>query len=292
MKTGISAALLAHYLSGTTTLCTIWTVTLTNNTVLYFTDHDQDVPYGGHLYLSTTGYTPSAVDSSSELNPDNLELAGFLSSPSITEADIHSGIWDYAHIEIAEINYLDETMGKNILRTGTLGQVKGGRTRFTAELRGLMQAYTRTIVRVTTKECTADLGDARCKINLALFTINGTVSTVDTTTNQSFTFTGSVGPGTADGYFDGGLVTWLNGRNAGLKMEVKSYQYSPGSPYPVLLVEQMPYPIGPGDTFAMSAGCSKRWDVDCRDKFNNIINFRGFKDVPGSDAYQVGGENR
>jgi uncharacterized phage protein (TIGR02218 family) len=276
----IPIALLQHYQSGCTTLCTIWTITLTNGTQHFFTDHDQDVIFSGQIYMSVVGYSPTAVDTSSELNPDNLELAGFMTSPSLTEADIHSGIWDYAKVEIAEINYLDPSMGKNILRTGTIGQVKGGRTKFTAELRGLMQAYTRTIVRETTKECTADLGDARCKVDLAAFTITVTVQTVDAL-NQSITSSGIPGP---TSYWDGGLVSFTSGANAGLKMEV---QFSTAGA--ISLHESMPFVIAPGDTFTMYPGCSKRLIEDCKNKFDNVINNRGFEYLPGSDAYKVGG---
>jgi uncharacterized phage protein (TIGR02218 family) len=44
----------------------------------------------------------------------------------------------------------------------------------------------------------------------------------------------------------------------------------------------MPQPILPGDTFIVTAGCDKRF-ATCHDRFNNIVNFRGFPHVPGND---------
>jgi uncharacterized phage protein (TIGR02218 family) len=174
----ISAALKAHYAQGTTTIATCWRATLTDGTVIAATSYDRDIIVDGITYLSAQGYNHTDVESTSELNPDNLEIEGFLQAPAITDADIHSGLWDFAAIEIFEVNYRDLTMGKNILRSGTLGEVKGGRSKFTAELRGLLQAYTKTIVRLTTKECLADLGDARCGVDLAALTVTGTVEGV------------------------------------------------------------------------------------------------------------------
>lgn len=177
----ISAALKAHYASDVTTITTCWRATLQNGTIVAATTLDRDLEVDGITYQSVIGYLDSDVESSSELNPDNLEIDGFLVSPAITDADIHSGAWDYAAIEMFEVNYLDLTMGKNILRSGTLGEVKGGRIKFTAELRGLMQAYTRTIVRLMTKDCNADLGDSRCKVDMTSFTATGTVGGTNST---------------------------------------------------------------------------------------------------------------
>ncbi len=124
----LSAALKTHYALGSTTLATCWKATLTNGAVVASTSLDQDLIFAGVTYLSSSSYSASNVESSLELNPDNLELDGFLASPQITEADIHSGLWDYAAIELFEVNYRDLTMGRNVFRVGRLGRVKQGRS--------------------------------------------------------------------------------------------------------------------------------------------------------------------
>ena len=45
----------------------------------------------------------------------------------------------------------------------------------------------------------------------------------------------------------------------------------------------MPRPVVPGDGFVVTAGCDKRFTT-CRDKFANVANFRGFPQMPGTDA--------
>lgn len=58
------------------------------------------------------------------------------------------------------------------------------------------------------------------------------------------------------------------------------------------LWQAMPEPIAAGDTFAVTAGCDKRLPT-CRDRFNNVVNFRGFPHIPGNDfvtRYAVAGE--
>lgn len=280
MKT-MSAALKAHYALGTTTITTCWKATLTNGTVVAATALDADVVFDGVTYLASTGLNASDVASSSELNPDNLEIEGFLASPAITDADIHSGLWDFAAIEVFEVNYRDLTMGRNVIRVGTLGEVKGTRSKFTAEMRGLQQAYSRVVGRLYTKDCAADLGDGNCGISVAAWTVTGTVDSVasnrvisDATRTE------------AAAYFVGGKVTFTSGLNNGLSMEVKSSAV--GS---ITLHQPMPFAIAASDTYSVYAGCTKRFTEDCIGKFDNAINFRGFPHIPQADVYKYGGED-
>jgi uncharacterized phage protein (TIGR02218 family) len=275
-----SPELQASYAKGTTTLATCVKITRRDGVVLCMTSHDSALEVDGVWYLPAVGYTASEVESTSELNPDNLEVTGVLKSPAITDEDIHAGVWDYAAVLLFEVDYEDTTIGINELRAGTFGEVKGGRSQFNAEFRGLMQAYTRRIVRLTTKDCTADLGDSRCKINLAAWTVTGTVAGV---TDNRVISDGARSE--ADDWFTAGKLTFLSGLNAGLSMEVK--RSTSGQ---LTLHERMPYEIQTGDTYSVYAGCTKRAFEDCRDKFNNYVNFRGFPDVPGASVYRRGSE--
>ncbi len=50
----------------------------------------------------------------------------------------------------------------------------------------------------------------------------------------------------------------------------------------IALCLPMPNTVAVGHTFNIIAGCDKLKQT-CLDKFNNIVNFRGFPDVPGTD---------
>lgn len=279
MKT-MSGALKAHYALGTTTLTTCWRATLTNGTVVAATRLDRDIEFDSVSYLSATGFNASDIASSAELNPDNLEIEGFLASPAITDADIHSGIWDYAEIEVFEVNYLDLSMGKNVVRCGTLGEVRGGRSKFVAELRGLQQAYSRQIGRLYKIDCDTDLGGPRCKKDLEPLTVTGTVGSV-----ASNRIVGDAARTEAVDWFTAGKLTFTSGLNAGLSMEVKASAV--GS---ITLHQPMPFAIAVGDTYSVYAGCTKRFTEDCIGKHDNAINFQGFPQLPGAGVYEYGGE--
>jgi len=188
----IGATLQAFLSQPYQTVATCWQCTLKSGTVLGFTDHDQDIVFdlgdgaGSVTYMATTGYTRSDIAGASDLSVDNLEIAGMLQSPSITEADLYAGVWDFAQIKIFALNWQDTTMGALILRVGWLGEVTVGRNAFKAEMRGLTQAYSRTIGELTGPSCRNKLGDSQCAVNLAPFTATFTVTGVNAD-NQTFT---------------------------------------------------------------------------------------------------------
>lgn len=270
----VGASLLAHIQSEVTTLCTCWKVTRTDGQIFGFTDHSENLAISGITYSASTGYTATAIRSSSALNVDNLDVQGALDSSTITDEDLLAGLWDFAEVEIFMVNYSDTTMGTINLRTGNIGNVQTGRGIFVAELRGMMQRLQQSIGRLMMPACNADLGDSRCGINLGSFS-NGTASgSVDSvSSNRQFVDAGLV---QATGWFDGGLVTWTSGLNIGLSMEVKTFT-SGGT---VVLFLPMPYTVAASDTFTITAGCDKAL-ATCRDKFSNVINFRGFPHLPG-----------
>lgn len=83
----------------------------------------------------------------------------------------------------------------------------------------------------------------------------------------------------ADGFYDGGLLTWETGLNAGRAQEIKTWRSN------VLTLFQRPiHPPVSGDRFVVHPGCDKTRST-CKTKFANILNFRGEPDVPGQDKY-------
>lgn len=267
----ISGALLAHIQGEVTTLATCWKITPKSpGAVIGFTTHVDDLTISSVTYQSDVGsYSASIIRSTSDLSVDNLDLSAVFDSAAITEADLLAGKYDYAGVEIFAVNYADLTMGTLPLRAGTLGEVSAEGAKFLAELRGLAQALQQVIGRTYSKRCDADLGDSRCTVALAGFTVTGTVSSF---TSRSV-FVGSSVPTRA-----GGKFTWTSGLNNGLFMEVKSLSGST-----ITLWQPMPYAIVSTDAYSVYTGCDKLHST-CRDVFNNVVNFQGYAIFsPGPD---------
>ena len=274
----ISTALTNHIAGEVTTLSTCWKATLTNGTVLGFTDNISDLVIDDITYIATTGYTASNIEASANLAVDNLEIQGVLDSSVITEEDILAGVWDYAQIEIFQVNYNDLSQGKIFLRTGELGIIKTGRSAFVAELRGLMQKYSNVIGEITTPTCRAEFCDARCKLDIDDFTFSGSVTGI--TNNRLFTDSSRT---EATDFYKYGKIKFTSGNNENLQMEIKEFT-SGGI---IELVLSMPYQIEVGDTFDITAGCSKT--LNSCVGYNNVINFRGEPHIPGQDkAFRYG----
>jgi len=170
-----SAALLAHLAGETLTVCTLITVVRRDGATFGFTDNVADIDYGGITYRAGT-FSPSAVASTGNMAVDNLDIQTILDPSIITVADLVAGLWNYARVTFEQINYADLSMGSRILRRGTLGEVRAGAVGFTAELRGLAQVLQQPVGELSTVRCRADLGDARCGVNVAALTVSGAVT--------------------------------------------------------------------------------------------------------------------
>lgn len=280
----LSPQLLAHYAQDTTTLARLWKITRRDGQVFGFTDHDEPIPFDGQAYAVSSVFDASAVQTSSALNVDSASAKGILASEGVTASDVEAGLWDGAQVELLEVNHQDLSMGANVLRYGDVGEIQRNGQQYLGELRGLMQYLQNTIVRIVTASCDADLGDARCGVDLEALRVTGTVTSV--VSPRSFTASAMA---QAVDYFQYGVLTWEPGSlNDGLSMEVKSFAV--GGVFELQL--DMPYAVAPGDEFTVVPGCNKIGRTgDCKLKFDNYARFRGFEDIPGQDkVLLVGGQ--
>lgn len=271
MKT-ISSDLQSHLDNEVTTLATCWKLARRDGTVLGFTDHDCDVMVNGTEYVAETGFSPTAIASSSGLQVDNLDVEGMLDSTAIREADVMAGLYDFAEIEVFQVNFNQPDAGSLRLRRGWLGEVALRNGRFVAEVRGISQKLSQQIGSLYSAACRAELGDAQCKVAMAGYTQTGSLSNV--TSNSVFSDSART---EEDGFFTFGKLTFTSGANAGLSMEVKEFALGE-----FVLALPMAYDVQTGDEYQVQAGCDKSFST-CTARFDNAVNFRGEPHVPGID---------
>lgn len=274
----ISPELAAHLAGEVITLATCWKLTRRDTTVYGFTDHDRDLSIDGLTYKAASGFTPSAIENNSALSVDNMDMEGVLTNSDISEPDILAGKYDFAEIEIFQVNYMDLTQGALKLRRGWLGEVSLQKNQFVAEVRGLTQRLSQTIGEFFSPSCRATLGDNRCKVNLGDHTVTGSVTTA--TSNQEFIDSAC---SESTDIFSFGVLTFTGGPNSGLSIEVKEYRKLSGSGGgKLVLALPMPFSIAVGNSYSLSKGCDKT-TATCHNRFTNIANFRGEPSVPGLD---------
>lgn len=271
MKT-VSSALQQLLDQEVTTLATCWKITRRDGVVSGYTDHTESLMVDGLQYDAVTGFLPSAVESSTGVAVDNLDVVGLLDSAALTEADITAGLYDHAAIKIFLVVPEEIAAGTIMLRSGHIGEITMQGGRFVAEVRGLSQALSGHLGELYSPLCRAKLGDARCNKDLTSFTHTASVTAV--ASQQIFTAAALT---QSAGYFDGGHVTFTSGDNDALQMEVKRFSQTE-----VTLMLPMPFTVGVFDTFTIIAGCDKTFS-DCIDTFDNAVNFRGEPHIPGID---------
>ncbi len=263
--------------AGATTLCRCWRLARVDGLVQGFTDHDADIAFGGTQYRAATGFTASAIEASLGLNVDGLDVAGALADGSLTELELAKGFWDNAAVTIFLVDWRAPGR-RTILFSGSIGEVSRSGTGFLAELRSLAHALNQPMGRVYSRLCDANLGDARCGVDLddPDWKADGAVAEVRSL--KRFTTSGL--NGYPAGRFTRGRLVWTSGANAGAAMEVARHA-KPGEII-IELFEDMPVTPAPGDAFTVTAGCDKTART-CRRVFGNVVNFRGFPDIPGND---------
>ncbi len=270
----IDPDLQAHLATGATTLATCWRISRADGAVFGFTDHDRALVFDGALFEPETGADGSAISSSADFSVDNSEISGLLSSDRLDAAELLSGRFDGAAVEIWRVNWAapDERL---LLKRGVIGEVSRAGARFTAEIRGASHALDQPRGRLYQRLCDANVGDARCQVDLeqSQYRAMGVVAEV----HDEARFEASGLAGFADHWFAHGRLQWTSGANAGTRGHVKAHAGASLS-----LWAPAGMGVAVGDAFDIRAGCDKRFET-CRAKFANAVNFRGFPAMPGDD---------
>lgn len=276
--TGMNAAFRSHVASGLTTLCRCWAIKRKDGTQYGFTDHDLCLEFDGVIFKADTGLSALALQQSTGLSVDNSEALGALSDAAVSDVDIEAGRFDGAEVRAWLVNWADVSMRWLQFR-GTIGELRRSGGSFQAELRGLTETLNKPVGRVYQKPCTAILGDRSCGFNIQTAGYTAEIAVELIQENRAFKW--SELAGFEPGWFARGRLVVLTGKAAGLSGLIKRDRSETGSRI-VELSEPLRVPITEADQVRLEAGCDKRFET-CRLKFNNLINFQGFPDIPGED---------
>jgi uncharacterized phage protein (TIGR02218 family) len=255
-----------------TTLAFCWRVERRDGVCLGFTSHDRDLVIGGLVYRSAPGMLPSAISVSDDFDASTLDVSGALTSDSIGEADLAAGRWDRAAISLFLVDWEDPEGERLNLTRGELGDVTVKANGFEAELRGAAALLERPVAEQTSPECRAELGDRRCRVDLA-----GRVRVTRVTGAPEEDVVAVAGAPGGPGAYAFGRLRWIGGANSGLESTIVS---SEG--LELRLQEPPPFAILAGDLVEIREGCDKSF-ATCRARFANAENFRGEPHLPGMD---------
>jgi len=268
----------AHLASGVTSVCRTWAITRRDGVVFGFTDHDMELTFEGMTFKAATGLSAMSLQQSTGHSVDNTEALGALCDAAIKEEDIEAGRFDGADVRAWLVNWADVSQRQLQFR-GSIGELRRSGGAFQAELRGLTEALNRPMGRVFQKPCAAVLGDATCGFDLETSGYFEERLVEEVTDCRVFRFTNM--DGFEPAWFERGQLLGLAGATNGLSGMIKR-DYFEGLQRVIELWHPLRAEIMPGDLIRVNSGCDKRMKT-CRLKFNNILNFRGFPDLPSDD---------
>lgn len=258
--------------------CQLWTIRRRDGVVFRYTSHDQPVHRGPFVYSPCRSLDPTASENSSTLGSvGNIELTGIIDDDGISEADLYGGLFDDAYVTVDLYSWGDQAEAPRRLAAGWTGQVSQGDTSFQMEVLGpAARLDQQALVQMVTPGCRWIFGDSRCGVDVEAMRLSGTVVAARTR-GHLFVDVPAPPPGRQ---WANGRIRFTSGRNAGQIVETKSVDFGAGE---VVTWVSPGFLAEPGDAIELLPGCDLSRDGGCT-LYQNVINFGGFPDVPGSDA--------
>lgn len=270
-------------------LVTLWRIVRTDGTTFRFTNHSNIIMFAEdedgveRPFIPSGGLDAGARRRETALKEGNTGTRGVINSDSVSAEDLALGLfdeasfteytvdWRFPYLALQTVEYSAKTFSFD-------GSIWRG------ELVGITHRLHEDIGRYFARTCDADLGDARCGFDLdGLSFFDVRVLAVSTTLDNVFitsSITGSLGVD----YFMDGEIEWTVGNNLGARSEIQANLDSTSGRYSLTLYLPPAFPIEVDDEFTLRPGCDKS-ATTCRVKFANLVNFRGFNFMPGTDRY-------
>lgn len=232
------------------------------------TSHDRRQLLGSMTLDADMDLRPSELLVTDQMYGSHLGLDGGLSSPALTADDLVAGRWNGSTVQLLASDWMQD--GEAIpLCDGELGRVAvdGGKLSMSVDI--LPAATRRPPCIQTSPECRAVLGDRQCRIDMRkrsmrvhVLAADGETLTIDVEGGERFAM---------------GRLRWISGANCGLEQIILSTSGS------TLILQSSPVHMArQGDRAILREGCDGR-RTTCSDRFQNILNFRGEPDLPGSE---------
>lgn len=275
----ISDVLAARLAAGDVTLCACWRSERADGAVFGATDHDEVLTFDGVSYSPAAGLEAATFESSSGLAPGRVAASGAISLDFLVADEVDSGLWDGARVDVWRVDWRAPEH-RVMIWSGRFSEITWRGDAYTAELVSLKADLERTIGRVYARTCDAEVGDARCGVDLTEAAYRAEAVVIGTAGDRHIFADGL--DGFASGSFAGGRLTWTSGANAGRTARVLSHAGDE-----LELARVPPFAMAEADAFSVTAGCDKTFSM-CGERFANRINFRGFPHMPGPEAVLAG----
>lgn len=250
-------------------LAMLMTITRRDGQITRLTDYDRNIVFNGNTYTPSAGLQRSAIAQSEGLAVDNMDVSGYYDG-NLTQDALRKGRFDGASVDVVFVEASNpDAYGAIPMFYGFVGDSITDRDRLKLPINSFVELLQQEFSEVTSPDCRANLGDARCKVSLAPHTYTGTI------TGLTSSLTYSISVSQPAGRFTYGTIEFTSGLNAGAIIEIKD---SPTGSVTLFLPPQ--YTVAVGDAIKLIAGCDKK-AATCSGTYGNIINIQAEPDLPG-----------
>lgn len=276
-------ALATHVAGYSHKLACLLRLDLKDGTVICLTDHNNeltcDLGDGAQTYSPNPGVSISDITLAAGFEASNFEAFGPVVAP-FTRVAVLGGRFRAAVVRLAFVNW--ETLDWAPVMRGKVGACRIEGDRWVLECRNAADAFNQTQGGVLSPYCRTWFGSPKCGVTRTPY--ETTVAAV----TSAGRFTVDLAGDHADDFFNFGSVLFTSGALAGTD-EARILDYA-GSSALVDLFEPMLQAPEVGDGVTLYRGCSKLLKSDDASvptclSWDNVVNFRGHPEVPGSRFY-------
>jgi len=281
----------------------LYQFTLPGDTVLYYGTADVPIVYNGNTYGGSVRFDRSQVDLKAGLEADSLTVKAYASPTDLVNGVpfhqfLRQGGFDYAYLLLSRAYYqapggwfvdgsftppgwlqagqalapptgvvwLFSGLVTEVITGGLTAQIKIDSHLYTLDLKIPRNLYQHL--------CNHVLYGQGCGLNGASYTVAGQAQAGSTIFRIATNLTGY-----AAGFFSLGKLQFTSGALQGTWIGIQSQVGSGSAPVALTLTPPLLAAPAPGDAFTAWPGCDRALST-CRNKFNNIGNFRGFPWIP------------
>lgn len=276
MATPLFQPIRSLLVNGVHRFASLWEIERTDGTFLRFTDHDTEITFENNVYTPVAGFNAGAQQRLETLKARSVETIGVIDSSAISDADLKAGKYREAKLTHYTIDWRYPWAGHFSKSIYWIAETVYDGEVWQAKAEGVTRWLTQKIGFTASRTCRHRLGRDVCALGVNLVDVTDTGSITTILRQRQMFRTDLVA---ADDVYKNGYITFTSGDNNGVSVEVKGYTQTNGRVELELLT---PKALQVGDTFEIEQGCDGLHET-CKTKFDNIVNFGGFRDMPGSD---------
>lgn len=280
----------AHYLAS------LWQITRRDGTQLRLTSHSTNVQFdagaGKQIFEPTGAPNITAMRREEGMKDQEEEMFGAVTSDKITYQDLEAGLYREAEILQFLVDPRFPWGGAFYTARFWITDTEFDGENWRADLMGATGWLSGNFGRVFGRSCSADVFDTRCGLSTTDETwyrvenVRVLAASQDADEPRrvfAFVFADVPSVGPEEDEYKHGTLTWTTGPNTGLVSEIKEYAHTATpSQRDVEIHLPTPYAIGDNDQCTIVTGCDRRRST-CATKFGNIVNYRGWPFMPGTD---------